>query len=172
MAKNTVNISKNVGQVVVTWIKDGVKATYCNVKNGVSTMYEQTTSKVVQTSKTVAVISYVMCRAVGACKLPDYLYCSASNGRGRVRTAVNLWNGQSYLVLDKDETYIPKQIYKGVTNKADDINKLSKQVGGQCSLGYIYNGEGSPKTYTDAFFVGGGVTHCECKRRNYKTHKQ
>ena len=69
--------------------------------------------------------------------------------------AVNLWDGQSYMVVGADATYVPKQIYKGVRNTAADIKKMSQLLGGQCSLGFIYNTKGSGFQYTDAFLKGG-----------------
>ena len=43
------------------------------------------------------------------------------------------------MVVGADATYVPKQIYKGVRNTAADIKKMSQLLGGQCSLGYIFN---------------------------------
>lgn len=96
------------------------------------------------------------CQMHHGCKLPDYLYCSHSGGRRGAGVAVNLWNGQSYATVGADATYVPKQIYKGMRNTAADIKKMSQLLGGQCSLGFIYNGSGtSAGDKVDNFLRGG-----------------
>lgn len=51
---------------------------------------------------------------------------------------------------------MPKQIYKGMRNTSADIKKMSQLLGGQCSLGFIYNGSGiNVGEKTDNFLRGG-----------------
>lgn len=105
---------------------------------------------------TTQALMAIACHASPTCKLPDYLYCSQSGTRRSAGVAVNLWNGQSYMVVGADLLYVPKQIYKGVTNTQADIKKMSQLLGGQCSLGYIYNGSGtSVAEKADNFMKGG-----------------
>lgn len=116
------------------------------------------TKGVVKTKQVVDTTGQLMtmaCMMHHGCKLPDYLYCISSEGRKGAGYAVNLWNGQSYMTVGVDPTYILKQIYKGIRNTNADIKKMSQILGGQCSLGFIYNTKGPKGESTDDFLKGG-----------------
>ena len=164
------NIQK-IGEVTSPYVKSGInsiKDSAVNLYNGTKKIGSTSVSanafelgvkgkeKAKEVYDTTQALMATACHVSPTCKLPDYLYCSTSRGRAGAGAAVNLWNGQSYMVVGADATYVPKQIYKGVRNTAADIKKMSQLLGGQCSLGFIYNGSGtSAGDKTDNFLRGG-----------------
>ena len=143
-------------------VKDGVTALYNgakDVRNTINGAIISNTAKGIVKTKQVAdttgQLMTMACMMHHGCKLPDYLYCTSSEGRKGAGYAVNLWNGQSYMTVGVDPTYIPKQIYKGIRNTNADIKKMSQILGGQCSLGFIYNTKGPKGESTDDFLKGG-----------------
>lgn len=151
-------------------VKDGASALYNGAKDVRNTIngaiISNTVKGIIKTKQVVDTTGQLMtmaCHFSYGCKLPDYLYCTSSEGRKGAGYAVNLWNGQSYMTVGMDGTYVPKQIYKGMKNTDADIKKMSQILGGQCSLGFIYNGKGlNVAEKTDNFLNGGagsiGVT--------------
>lgn len=155
--------------VSANMVKDGANALYSgakDVRNTINSAIISNTAKgIVKTKQvvdTTGQLATMACMMSYGCKLPDYLYCTSSEGRKGAGYAVNLWNGQSYMTVGIDGTYIPKQIYKGIKNTDADIKKMSQLLGSQCSLGFIYNTKGAKDKSTDNFLKGGagsaGVT--------------
>lgn len=168
-AKNGAGIIYQNTSKAVSWAapiaKEGGQILYNDVKTAGNNAYEYAKSlgqqgkeKVNQTIDTSGKVMTMACYMHQGCKLPDYLYCTHSGGRRGAGVAVNLWNGQSYATIGVDGTYVPKQIYKGMRNTAVDIKKMSQLLGGQCSLGFIYNSSGSGAKATDDFLKGGAVS--------------
>lgn len=159
------NTSKAVNWAIPQ-VKEGSQILYNDIKTAGSNAYEyakqigqQGKEKVNQTVDTSEKLMVMACQMHHGCKLPDYLYCSHSGGRRGAGVAVNLWNGQSYATVGADATYVPKQIYKGMRNTAADIKKMSQLLGGQCSLGFIYNSKkGVGEEATDDFLSGAAVS--------------
>lgn len=142
-AKIGINGVKTGVEIAKPYLIEGAKASANTVKDGVTALYNgakdvrntingaiisNTAKGIVKTKQVADTTGQLMTMAYmmhHGCKLPDYLYCTSSEGRKGAGYAVNLWNGQSYMTVEIDGTYIPKQI-KGMKNTDADIKKCPR----------------------------------------------